>query len=52
MKCAMFAIRHGKDIAAVMGSMIVTWLREKESTVEGLKPDLDAIISDLQTCID
>ena len=48
----MFAIRHGKDIADSMGSMIVNWLREKESSPEGIQPNLDAIISHLQTCID
>ena len=47
----MFTIRHGKDLADCMGSMIVRWLREKEATVDGLKPNLGAIISHLKTCI-
>jgi hypothetical protein len=50
-KHVMFAIRHGKDIADSMGSIIVRWLDEKATTLEGLKPNLDDIVDYLRTCI-
>ena len=50
-KHATFSIRHGKDVADSKGSIIVRWLREKETTLSGLKPDLDDIVRYLRTCI-
>ena len=47
----MFTPRHGKNMADSRGSVITTWLRGIGTTLQGLKPDLDKIIKNLEKCI-